>query len=263
MVCPLVFFVVLLLIFELGIDSIHDFLCWQSRPFVLLIICYVPFVIIVILSLICLSLFISVVIFEFLMFSWTAWFVEKFFNERYKWLDKPVFWNVIVNNFLLITNKKNNKNKNDLVLRLCIVNYILSQTTESEWVARMYVDFNSFMSINEFRVFHDPKYKMSLKNLRKQFTNSSYRSAPTMIGSIGRSYCDHIRNLSYFNAQECLTNITYFFILFIGIPFYILSRIITLIYPFFCIIYMIFNNYYHHHHYHYHYHLIQKYQYFV
>ena len=238
LVCPLVLFVVLLLIFELGIDSIHDFICWNSRPFVLLIICYVPFVIIVIFLLICLSLIISVIIFEFLMFSWSAYFVEKFFNVRYKWLDKPVFWNVIVNNFLLI----NVKNKKDLVLRLCIVNYILSQTTESEWVTRMYVDFNSFMSINEFRVFHDPKYQMSLKKLRNQFRNSNYRSSPTMFGSIWRCYCDHIRNLAYFSFQECFINITWFFILFIGIPFYLFSRIITLIYPFFCVFYIIFNN---------------------
>lgn len=238
LVSPLVFFIVLLLIFEVGIDSIQDFLCWQSRPFLLLIICYVPFVIIVIFLLICLSLIVSIVIFEFLMFSWTAYFVEKFFNLRYKWLDKPIFWDVIVNKFLLI----NVSNKKDLVLRLCIVNYILSQTTESEWITRMYVDFNSFMSINEFRVFHDPKYQMSLKKLRNQFRNSNYRSSPTMFGSISRSYCDHIRNLPYFTFQESIINIIWFFILFIGIPFYIFSRIITLIYPFFCLFYVIFNN---------------------
>ena len=236
LVSPLVIFIVLFLIFELSIDSIHDFLCWQSRPFILLIVCYVPFVIIVVLLLIILALIVSIIIFEFAMFSWTAWFVEIFFNERYKWLDKPVFWDVIVNNFLLI----NTKNKKDLVLRLLIVNYILEQTTESEWVKRMFVDFKSFMSINEFRVFHDPKYTMTNKKLRDQFKNSNYQSSPTMFGSIIRSYTEHIRNLTCFNAQEFAVNITRFLILFIGIPFYILSRFITFIYPFFCIGYMLF-----------------------
>eukprot|EP01083_Nonionella_stella_P172690 593433_1 len=238
LVSPLVISIVMLLIFELSIDSIHEFLCWHSRSYVLLIVCYVPFVIIVMITVIILALITSLIAAEFALFSWSAWFVEIFFNQRYKWLEEPVFWNIIVNNFLF----SNTRGDRDLVWRLCIVNYILSQTTESEWVKRMFVDFNSWMSVNEYEVFDDAQYPVSLEMIRNQFRDSNSRSAPTMFGSIIRNYTEHIRNLSCCNFEEFFVNISYFLILFIGIPLYILSRITTLLYPFWCVGYMLFAN---------------------
>lgn len=233
LVLPLVVFCVVLLFFEFT-DSIQEFLWWQSRSSTLLFfVCYLPMVILAVCSAMVLVTMMGLIAAEFAVFSWTACFVEVFFNDRYQWLDRPVFWKQIIDGFLLQYD-----NDTDLCWRLCIVNFVLSQSTESEWVKRMFVDFNSWIAVNEYRVFHDDSFRMSLEMLRSQFRDSHCRSAPTMMGSMMRNYSEHIRSLDFFNFQEFAVNLASFLILFVGIPLYVVSRIATLVYPVWCLAYL-------------------------
>ena len=236
LVLPLVTFCVFLLLFEFS-DSIREYLWWQLRSSTLLfVVCYFPLVVIALSISMTIATCIGLVVAEFALFSWTAWFVEVFFNDRYQWLGPKhgVFWTQIVDDFLL-----KYRNNEDLCWRLCVVNFVCAQSTESEWVKRMFVDFNSWIARNEYRVFHDKSYVMSLETLRRQFGDNRCQSAPTMMGSMVHDYGEHIRNLDFFNFREFAVNVASFLILFVGIPLYILSRIATLVYPLWCIGFLI------------------------
>eukprot|EP01084_Bolivina_argentea_P114349 203596_1 len=200
LISPLVLCILLLLMFEF---KNHTNYCL-----------YLPLFIIVMLILLIIS--------EFMLFSWIALFVYVFFNRRYKWLRvDQIFWNKIVQWLF---------NSNDIIKRLFVVNYILSQTTESRWVKQMFIDFSSFMAINGHKIFDNNKRNKdltSLSNLRNQFKDYNGKPAPTMIQLIINNYIQHIINiknlLTVDKCSEGILLIFYFLIYLFALPLYFLS----------------------------------------